>query len=134
MESSQKWDLPIFKAFIYNGEIEGHPGPKKKNKKYKLAPDPKRRKNIFFIGYILYPFWPKVPAKCPLFETNQRYAPILKHDLHKMEFQCKTRFLENRVTAKSNIYIYIVKLEFHLKVFKELEFIKLEFYTKTWFS
>ena len=70
MESSQKWDLPIFKAFIYSGEIEGHPGPKKKNKKYKLAPDPKRRKNIFFIGYILYPFQRKVPPTCPLSETS----------------------------------------------------------------
>ena len=33
MESSQKWDLPIFKAFISNVEINGLPGPKKKNKK-----------------------------------------------------------------------------------------------------
>ena len=69
MESSQKRDFPIFKAIISNGEIEGLPGPKKKNKKYKLAPDPKRKKNIFFIGYMLYPFWPKVPGKFPLSET-----------------------------------------------------------------
>ena len=54
MESSQKWDFPIFKAFISNGEIEGLPGPKKKNKKLKLAPDPKRKMNffLFFINYI----------------------------------------------------------------------------------
>ena len=33
MESSEKLDFPIFKAIISNGEIEGLPVPKKKNKK-----------------------------------------------------------------------------------------------------
>ena len=45
------------------------------------------------------PFRPKVVAKCPISETIERYAPILKLDFLKIEFQCKTRFLENRVIA-----------------------------------
>ena len=45
MESPQKWA----------------PWPKeKKNRKQKVDPDPKRKMNIFFIGYILYPFQRKV--------------------------------------------------------------------------
>ena len=81
VESSQKWDFPIFKAIISNVEIKGLLGPKKKkNKKLKIAPDPKRKMNIFFIGYILYPFRWKIPAKCPLSETIERYAPVLKHN------------------------------------------------------
>ena len=52
MESLQKWDFPIFKAFISNGEIKGFLGPQKKKYKIKLAPFAKRKKNIFFIGYV----------------------------------------------------------------------------------
>ena len=77
MESPQKWA----------------PWPKeKKYKKQKVDPDPKRKMNIFFIGYILYPFRRKNPAKCPLSENIKRYAPVLKHNFLKMEIQCKTQF------------------------------------------
>ena len=66
MESSQKWDFPIFKDFISNGEIEGLPGPKKKNKKLKLAPDLKSKKNIFYWLYII-PLLAKSSDKMPTF-------------------------------------------------------------------
>ena len=41
-----------------------------------------------------------------------QYASISKLDFLKIEFQCKTRFLENRVIAKLNFKKKIVELEF----------------------
>ena len=46
-----------------------------------------------------YPFCLKVPAKCLCSKTILRYVPFFKLDFLKIKFQCKTRFVENRVTS-----------------------------------
>ena len=38
-------------------------------------------------------------AFCPLSQTNQGNAPLLQFDFLKIEFQLKTRFLDNRVIS-----------------------------------
>ena len=43
------------------------------------------------------PFSHKKSSMFPLSQTNQRNALILKPNFLKIEFQCKTRFVENRV-------------------------------------
>ena len=68
----------------------------------------------------LLPFFlKKYPIKCPIFETIYKgNAPILKLDFLKIEFQFKTRFLDNRVIANQKINFFFLKLEF-----MELEFL-----------
>ena len=84
---------------------------------------------------VIYPFWRKVPAKYSISETIKGYVPVLKLDFLKVEFQCKTRLLENRVIAKLNLKKKkkIVELVNSSSIFKELEFMQLEFHTKTRF-
>ena len=45
------------------------------------------------------PFHKKFSAKCPISEIIYGNAPILKFNFLKIEFQFKTRFLDNRVIA-----------------------------------
>ena len=68
----------------------------------------------------LFPFLKKkYPIKCLIFETiYKENAPILKLDFLKIEFQFKTRFLDNRVIANQKIIFFFLKLEF-----MELEFL-----------
>jgi len=55
----------------------------------------------------IYSFRWNVPAKYPISETIYGYDPVLKLDFLKIEFQYKTRFLENWVIAKLNLKIKI---------------------------
>ena len=58
-------------------------------------------------------FLKKYSIKCPIFETIYKgNAPILKLDFLKIEFQFKTRFLDNRVIANQKIIFFFLKLEF----------------------
>ena len=43
------------------------------------------------------PFHQNFLAKCSMFETIYGNAPVLKLEFLKIEFQFKTRFLDNRV-------------------------------------
>ena len=49
------------------------------------------------------PFHTNFPAFCPISQTNQGNAPVLKLNFLKIEFQFKTRFLDNRVIANRKI-------------------------------
>ena len=64
MESSQKWDLPFFEAFLSNAEIKGLPGA---NKKKNMAPDPKGKRKIFFLLVIYYTIFGEKSNKMPTF-------------------------------------------------------------------
>ena len=44
-----------------------------------------------------FPFRAKYIAFCPLSQTNQGNAPLLKLNFLKIKFQFKTRFLDNQV-------------------------------------
>ena len=77
------------------------------------------------------PFHKKFSAKCPISEIIYGNAPILKFNFLKIEFQFKTRFLDNRVIVNMDLkkkilflelLLKFVKLEFHLNFFKELKF------------
>ena len=65
MESTQKLDFPIFKAFISNVEIKGLPGAKKKN--IKNGPWPKGKKENFFLLVIYYTIFGEKSNKMPTF-------------------------------------------------------------------
>ena len=48
----------------------------------------------------------------PLSNTIEQYALVLKFDFLKIEFQCKTHFVENRVIGNKTFLKKNVELEF----------------------
>ena len=93
-------------------------------------------------------FHTKNPAFCPIFQTNQKYTPILKLDFLKSSCKCITQFLEYRVMTNMDLEIFFffffggsqvhgtrvpykvlkfMELKFHLNFFHELKYF-------TWYS
>ena len=63
----------------------------------------------------------------PLSNTIEQYALVLKFDFLKIEFQCKTHFVENRVIGNKTFLKKNVELKFQnmgilLDGFKTKEF------------
>ena len=129
------------KIFPMESPHKGAPWPKEKKKtKNKKKPLTQKGKWIFSLLVIYYiPFSEKFLQNSQFLKLSSDMPLFWNTIFSKWRFSVKLIFKKIKLRPNQTyiyiyIYIFLVELEFHLKIFKELEFPKLEFYTKTWFS